>query len=96
MCPRCLQTMGRRSWKADGMEILFNGWRNGWSDARIAYAIHAYTKQPLFGRAEDGVAGSGSGAGEGVIPAFVAMGLFPEEMLRSVKHARRGDEMGED
>ncbi len=90
-CPKCIQ-IGRRSWKGDALELWRIGKSKGWSDMRIAMHMHARLDRPLWGRAEDGVAGSGSGEGEGVIPAMVALGVFPAELLDLCRAARRGDE----
>ena len=92
-CATCLQAIGRRIWKAEAVELWAKGVQRGDSDWKIAYAIHATTKRPLWGRSEEGEQGSGSGEGEGVIPAMIAMGLFPEDMMRAARNARKGDDL---
>jgi hypothetical protein len=102
-CATCFQTVSRRGWKDE----LLTTWATLKSreppvgDWVIARRVHANTRHlghkapTMFGYAEDDVPGSGSGDGEGIVQAGVAMGIFPETMLRVAKHARRGDDIGE-
>jgi ribosomal protein L32 len=93
-CPKCLQAY-RRAWKGDALEMWRTGKAKKWGDMKIAHHISLRLNRPLWGRAEEGVQGSGSGDGEGVIPALVTLGVFPEEMMTLARRARSGDE-GED
>lgn len=86
-CAACLQVQ-RREWKADLLAIWENGLRLRWSLWKIAYAASVRLGRPLWGRS-GGIPGSGS---EGVIPAGVALGIFPRSMLQQAAAARRGEE----
>lgn len=91
VCAACRQ-IERRLWKGEALEIWRKCKRLGFSDEKIAYTVHARLKRPLWGKAEEGVKGSGSGDGEGVIPALVALGVFPRDMLRNAERARAGED----
>lgn len=90
-CPACVQPQ-RREWKGDLLAIWHNAQALGWDDWKVAYTAHVRLKRPLWGRSEEGVAGSGSGDGEGVVNAGVALGIFPSTMLDNARRARRGEE----
>lgn len=93
-CPKCIQIQ-RREWKSELLTIWRNGQRQGWSDDKIAFTAHVRLKRPLWGYAEDGVQGSGSGSGEGIVPALVEMGLVDASMMERARFARRGGEPDE-
>lgn len=72
------------------MDIWQTGAAEGLADMAIAYRIHVATGRTLWGSSIEGEQGSGTGSGEGVIPAMVELGLFPPSMLEYAKRARRG------
>jgi hypothetical protein len=98
-CGVCYQLHGRadRTWKLTAVDIWASGKAEGWSDWKIAYAIHVKTDQPLWGQSDNGgikqngTRGSGSGKGEGVIQWGVALGIFPATMMGQERKARRGE-----
>jgi hypothetical protein len=88
-CPRCVQ-LQRREWKGEALELWRSLAGRGRSDMNIAWHISKRLNRPLWGRSEDGEQGSGSGDGEGVIPALVELGVFPQSMLEVARLARAG------
>lgn len=105
-CAACLQGPVRRGWKAQALEIWRLGKLRGDTDSAIVYAAHNKVRRvdadgvkhaiPLWGRSEEGVAGSGSGAGESLVAAMIEMGLLDESWATVARHGRRGEEGGEE
>jgi len=91
-CPSCNQ-LRRRDWKGLALDMWLELKAKGWGNMKIANHIAQRLKRSMWGYAEGGVQGSGSGDGEGVIPALVAMGVFPDAMLKICERARAGEEV---
>lgn len=104
-CPTCLQGQ-RREWKGQVLDIWREAMRQGLSDGAFLTRAHNKVRRvdaegvshaiSLWGRAEDGVQGSGSGAGESLVSACVEMGILDDEWLTRARRARNGDETGEE
>jgi hypothetical protein len=104
-CPTCLQGQ-RRDWKGQVLDIWREAKRQGLTDGQFLTRAHNKVRRvdaegvthaiPLWGRAEDGVQGSGSGAGESLICACVEMGILSDEWVTRARRARNGDDTGEE
>lgn len=95
-CPKCIQIQ-RREWKAEAIALWCKCKALGKSDFGIAWHIAKRLNLPLVTKAEEGVKGSGSGQGEGVIEWMTAEGLCanPVEMAEYARRLRRGEESNE-
>jgi len=95
-CPKCIQIQ-RREWKAEATVLWCKCKALGKSDFGTAWHIAKRLNLPLVTKAEEGVKGSGSGQGEGVIEFLIAEGLCsnPTEMTEYARRLRRGEEGGE-